>query len=126
MRSSCIFALVLSVLLTAKVAGSQTVTPALDEGTLMGTFIDPQGALVNTTTVTIEKRGFSRKLSVVEDGSFKIQLLPGKYQLTAEAVGFHKYRRRVVIASGKTEALRVKLDVVVQKFKKCPPGHLCL
>jgi carboxypeptidase family protein len=92
---------------------------------LIGTVVDPQGALVARATITVETKGVSRTLYTDEIGGFKVQLPPGKYRLTAEAVGFHKYRRKIVIGRGRIEPLRIKLDVIVQKFK-CPPGHICL
>jgi uncharacterized membrane protein len=117
-----IFFSALALLFVTSFVGAQT---AIAEGSLSGTVVDPQGARIATATVTIEKKGFARTLSANEVGEFTVQLSPGKYRITAEAMGFHKYRRKIVIGNARTESLHIKLDVIVQKFK-CPPGHICL
>ncbi len=63
------------------------------QGSLTGTVTDPTGAVIPGVTVTAveQDRGFRRRSVTLDDGTYKIALLPpGRYALTAEKEGFEK------------------------------------
>ena len=63
-------------------------------GTIVGTVIDAQGAVVNTATIkaTNLDTGFSRSAPTNGYGEYRIDYLPvGKYTVEATAAGFERY-----------------------------------
>ena len=122
---ACTLILAAVISLATVVSGAQTASNQ-GEGTLSGIVVDWQNARVATTTILVENKTFSRRISVNEIGEFQTRLPVGRYRVTAEAPGFKKYRRRnVSIAKGATVSLQIKLKVIPQNFK-CPPGRICL
>jgi hypothetical protein len=61
------------------------------QGSITGTVLDPSGAVVPGTVVTVteQDKGFSRSVTTSNDGSYQIPLLPpGRYTLVAMKPGF--------------------------------------
>ena len=62
-------------------------------GTITGTVIDPSGAVVRKTHITVVNQATNalRRAESNDDGDFTVALLPpGRYQVTAEGTGFRK------------------------------------
>ena len=78
-------------------AGSGTLSRGQTfQGSLTGTVTDPTGAVIPGVTVVAEEqdRGFRRSGITLDEGTYKIALLPpGRYVLTAEKKGFEKTSR---------------------------------
>ena len=71
-----------------------------NNGTITGTVVDPQGAVVPEATVTVTDVDRNTSLSTATDsvGVFVFpQLLPARYTLTVEKAGFGKFTQRDVI-----------------------------
>src|SRR5208337_4039227 len=66
------------------------------QGSFTGTVMDPSGAVVPGTLVTVTEKdkGFSRSVTTSNDGSYEIPLLPpGRYVLGAQKIGFRNFQR---------------------------------
>src|SRR5262245_1687183 len=62
-------------------------------GTLKGSVLDPNGAVVSGATITLRSldRGTARTVKSNADGTYQIQLIqPGSYHLQVEGHGFDK------------------------------------
>ncbi len=109
MRQSRILLLVLSVLLIANLAMAQT-----EVGQVTGTVLDPSGARVPKATVSLRSvaTGLVRKVESNEAGLYLIPgVMPGNYELTAEAPGFSKYSQAVVVAVGARVGVDIRMEV---------------
>ena len=85
MRFASVFA-VLAMVCTSIFAQSQSTT-----GTLQGTVVDPNGAVLSGASVTVRNvnTGFVRTVASNSDGFFTAPLLPlGTYRVTTSANGF--------------------------------------
>src|SRR5208283_4522374 len=66
------------------------------QGSFAGTVMDPSGAVVPGTLVTVTEKdkGFSRSVTTSNDGSYEIPLLPpGRYAIGARKGGFREFER---------------------------------
>jgi hypothetical protein len=76
-------------------AGFTAVTSAQSfKATVVGTVVDPSGAIIPGATVTIVQEGTGLTLTATSggDGSFSLpQLPPGRYELSVELDGFRKF-----------------------------------
>src|SRR5262245_29470443 len=66
--------------------GAQTT-----RGSILGTVIDPAGAVISDASITLTQieTGFTRKVVTNSDGNYIVtSLLPGKYNIQAEKAGF--------------------------------------
>ena len=124
MQFLCCTLLFVAVISVGRGVLAQTASNEGD-GALKGTVVDWQKARVATTTILIENKTLKRRISVDEIGEFQTRLPVGRYRVTAEAPGFKRHRRNIVIRNGATEFLNIKLRVSPQSLK-CPPGTLCL
>jgi hypothetical protein len=109
MRQFRILLLVLSVLLIANLAMAQT-----EVGQVTGTVLDPSGARVPKATVSLRSvaTGLVRKVESNEAGLYLIPgVMPGNYELTAEAAGFSKYSQAVVVAVGARVGVDIRMEV---------------
>jgi len=60
-------------------------------GSILGTVIDPAGAVISDASITLTQieTGFTRKVVTNSDGNYIVtSLLPGKYNIQAEKAGF--------------------------------------
>jgi hypothetical protein len=94
---------------TAPLAWSQALT------SLRGTVSDQSGAVVPGAKVTLTNldTGISRVTSSGSDGVYELlQVLPGRYRLTAEAPGFRKYvRENIELLVNTPTTVNVALEV---------------
>ena len=106
--TSCFLALVLTP--TSAPAQSQAIN-----GTIEGTVVDDQGAVLPGVTVTLVNvdTGDSRVVVTNESGLYRAPLLPlGRYRVSAELQGFRKFEQTgVTLSAGRTAVLNVKLTV---------------
>jgi hypothetical protein len=75
------------------------------QGSISGTVVDPQGAVIPQATVTATNTDQNSSISTMTDsaGGFVFpQLPPARYTLTVEMSGFKKLERRDVILSANT------------------------
>src|SRR5687768_10488217 len=108
----CIFtSAALILLVAAGVFGQSQATT----GTIQGTVVDPNGAVVNGASVTVKSinTGFERTVTTNSDGFFTAPLLPlGVYRVTTDVSGFSKsILENVDVNVGQTLSLKVRLNV---------------
>ncbi len=93
-------------------AGAQS---GYSTGTIRGTVVDAQGALVPNATVTIldSGKGTTRTLSTDKNGAYQAtSLIPGTYEIDIEAPGFAKLSAtQVVVSVGQTFAYDAHLSL---------------
>jgi len=97
------FVVILYLTVFAVTAWGQATT------SLRGTLTDPRGAVIPGAQVTIvnTSTNFVRSTATNADGIYTfVEVLPGTYNLTAEAKGFQKYEQRGMV-------LRVELPATV-------------
>ena len=90
-------------------ADAQTVA-----GVVRGLILDPSGAHVSGTTVTLTRQETGVQRSAVSDarGEFTITAVPpGEYRLEAERAGFLKYARTLIVEMDQDQDLRVELGL---------------
>ena len=94
----------------AVLAQSQATT-----GTIQGTIVDPNGAVVSGASVNIKnvQTGSERTVVTNSDGFFTAPLLPlGRYRVTTDASGFSKsILENVDVNVGQTLALKIDMKV---------------
>lgn len=94
----------------AVLAQSQATT-----GTIQGTIIDPNGAVVSGASVNVKnvQTGSERTVVTNSDGFFTAPLLPlGRYRVTTDASGFSKsILENADVNVGQTLALRIDMKV---------------
>src|SRR5688572_16029798 len=108
-RLVCMLGLV-PLLAIAAIAQSQSTT-----GTVQGTVVDPNGAVVAGATITVRNidTGFERSVTSNSDGFFTAPLLPlGRYRVTSKASGFsEQVLENDDVTIGQTLALRFEMKV---------------
>lgn len=101
---SAVFVLVMLFITTAMVLGQGIVT-----GSISGTVLDPQGAVVAGASVRATQMETGRVFTTTSTNSGVVQLPslpPGTYSITVEARGFSTYSaQNVSVAVGKDTAL---------------------
>ncbi len=105
--SSILLALALSA---PAVAGAQAIN-----GTIEGTVVDDQGALLPGVLVTVTNLDTGDQRTVVsnENGLYRALLLPlGTYRVSAELQGFRKFEQSgITLRAGMTAVINVSLSV---------------
>src|SRR5262252_5648384 len=74
-------------------------TAQIDTGSLIGTTVDPSGAVVPGATITLisETTGAARTATTDDRGNFEFNAVPsGTYTVVAERVGFKKFEKKSV------------------------------
>jgi hypothetical protein len=100
-------------------AQSQAQSPAAT-GTMRGQVTDPSGAVVpNATVAVLVSGGQTHSATTNRSGSYEIgNLAPGKYTVTANALGFAAFvQNDVAVAAGQVAQFNISLDINVQKEK---------
>lgn len=111
MRRSASYAFSIWLLLSALTALALAQAPV---GTISGTTLDPSGAAIRNTSITIRNKanGAERKLKSDEDGAFSAASLPaGEYEVTAQADGFRTQLQEVTVATGSTLKVEMRMEV---------------
>jgi hypothetical protein len=83
-------------------------------GAISGSVTDPNGAVIAGATVTATNKatGATRKLTTKEEGHFVFEsMLPGEYEVKAEAQGFTPQLQALVVQVGNTVTLNFGLSV---------------
>jgi carboxypeptidase family protein len=103
----------LSLLLLVLGAQSQE----LGTSVVKGDVTDPQGAVVNGASVTVENKATGmQRASITKGGLFTFNnLAPGTYELRVEATGFATLEQPVRIEVGQQANLKVRLTVAKQQ-----------
>src|SRR5438445_1339207 len=99
-------ALILIATLIVFSVSSNSKAQALSAGTVTGTVVDPNGAVVPNATVIIANpiTGYKRTANTESDGSFHFNdVPPNNYQVTVSATGF----------SAETQSLTVRTSVPI-------------
>lgn len=109
--SRILSALIMALALAAPAfAQSQAVN-----GTIEGTVVDDQGAVLPGVVVTVSNldTGATRSVVTNESGLFRAPLLPlGTYRVSAELQGFRTYEQTgVTLTAGRTAVVDVKMSV---------------
>ncbi|MDM7924003.1 MAG: carboxypeptidase regulatory-like domain-containing protein [Pyrinomonadaceae bacterium] len=101
---------VFTMLSISAIAQSQATT-----GTVQGTIVDPNGAVVSGATITVKNNatGFERTVTTNSDGFFTAPLLPlGRYKITTTASGFSSsVLDNVEVNIGQTLNLSISMKV---------------
>src|SRR6266550_1098445 len=104
-----LFLLMSVLVLAAFTAAAQETT-----GSLIGTVVDPNGAIVAGANVTLTNTatGSSQTKQTSSDGNFEFaKLAPGDYTVTVEATGFKRsLNKGVSVKLGIVNPLDVKLE----------------
>lgn len=93
---------------------SRVSAQALTAGSIAGSVIDPNGAVVPNATVTLSNAitGYKRTAAADADGTFRFDNVPpNNYQLTVSATGFAPSTQTVTVRTAVPITLKVALDV---------------
>src|ERR1041385_7694725 len=105
----CLFLVIISFGLTFSVAAQ-----SLSSGTVTGTVLDPNKAIVANATVTIENAitGYKQSVTTGSDGTFRFDNVPfNNYVYTASASGFDELRGTVNVRSAVPVTLSIPLTI---------------
>jgi Carboxypeptidase regulatory-like domain len=105
MRKAVLWLSVLVAILFAHAAGPSVFGQSQTTGTINGTVVDQNGALIAGASVVIRNKatGITRNLTTNEAGSFSAPLLdPGDYEVTASANGFDSLTKQGTLALNQT------------------------
>jgi len=107
---------ILAAVLTVLWASSTVVLPQTnqDAGYLEGEVVDPSGAVVPGVSITVEAKNIKRTVLTDGEGKYRVELPPGKYRVTAEALAFRRFRQKKVVIESKV-AFRLNINL---KFGK--------
>jgi hypothetical protein len=111
MRRTFGFTFLVAVVLVVAGASAQTVGGA---GTIQGTVVDPNGAVIAGATITIQSpvSGFQRTTRTDKDGTFTFPNLPQNgYHLAVTAPGFQGLAQDVDVRSSVPIVLSLKLQI---------------
>jgi len=109
MNKSRLFFTSLLVFALVPLAMAQTET-----GQIAGTVLDPTGASIPGATVTVKSvaMGLTRQVKTSDAGGYILtSVLPGEYEITAEAQGFSKSVRRSTLTVGAKIGVDFHLEI---------------
>ena len=103
-------------LLTATILHSALVVnaQALTAGSITGSIVDPNGAVVPNATATLSNAitGYKRTVTADADGTFRFDNVPpNNYQLVVSAAGFAPSNQTLTVRTAVPITLKVPLDV---------------
>jgi len=104
----------LPILLALTFALCGMVCAQLPNGTIAGRITDQSGAAIPgaTVTVTNKKTGVKRDLVVSEAADFSASaLLPGTYEVTADAKGFKHLAQEIIVETGSITSITITMEV---------------
>src|SRR5947207_10462271 len=107
LRTLCV--LLITLLIALHAAGQSIVT-----GDVVGTVVDPAGAVVSGARVTLISSDTAATQSVVTGatGFYRFALLkPGQYSLTVKQTGFKSTSQTVLVSVGQIATANVKLEL---------------
>src|SRR5205085_4291112 len=87
---------------------------ALTAGSITGSVVDPNGAVVPKATVTLSNAitGYQRTATADADGTFRFDNVPpNNYQLVVSALGFASSTQTLTVRTAVPITLKVPLDV---------------
>lgn len=105
------------LLLLLLALGAPTARAQYTTGTVQGAIYDPKGAVVPAATVTLRNIGTNetRTYKTGRDGIYLFSaLVPGQYEISAEAPGFSKTTVQVTAAASQTLSQDLKLALAGQ------------
>jgi len=114
-----LFAALLFVAASARIAQAQTQKPAAATGTLRGQVTDPSGAAVVKGTVLVSNAAGVVNATTNNEGIYEVTgLAAGNYEVKVVADGFATFdQQNVTIISGQTVRLNVPLKIEVTEQK---------
>lgn len=118
MRAIRIFGLCVLVMVCEVGVAAQrpTSTPDLQNATIKGVVFDVNDARIVGAIIKIENAEVRRRVKSDDEGSFRIELPPGEYQISAEQLGFRKFVFSPVRAkTGVCELVNIHMEVEVPK-----------
>jgi len=83
-------------------------------GTIIGLVTDPTGAAIPEASVVVTntETGLKRALLASDAGDFSVSaLLPGIYEVTADAKGFKGLAREATVEAGSTTSVNLAMEV---------------
>jgi Carboxypeptidase regulatory-like domain len=90
------------------------VRAQVPSGGITGLVTDPSGAAVPGASVVVSNKetGLSRALAVSQAGEFSAPaLLPGIYEVTADARGFKHFSREAIVEAGTTTSVSLAMEL---------------
>jgi hypothetical protein len=94
-----------------------TSAQALNAGTVVGTIVDPNGAVVPGASVTLANSltGYSRTITTGTEGSFRFDdVPPNNYQLSASAAGFSAVPQTISVRTSVPIEIKIALSVTTE------------
>jgi len=106
------FALAIAIIAIATSSAQSVVT-----GELSGTVIDPSGASISNSKVTLKEdaTGATQTATTNDSGQFRFTLLrPGTYTLTATASGFQETAEKATVSLGQVTSVKFQMGIQAQ------------
>jgi hypothetical protein len=106
--------LVLAVLSAAGIFPNSAFGQASSTGNIRGRVLDPTSAVIPGTSVTARSSatGVERVTTTNSEGGYSIEnLIPGEYEVNAEAQGFRRQRTVVVVLTGNSSTVDITLEI---------------
>src|SRR5215472_20943 len=113
-RSDCSIIRSLFVVLIPLILSCSTSAQSLTAGTVSGTVVDPNGAIVPNASVTISNpvTGYNRTVTTGSDGAFQFNdVPPNNYQLSVNASGFEAAAQTLVVRT--SVPINVKIPLAI-------------
>jgi carboxypeptidase family protein/peptidase M1-like protein len=105
---------VLSIFMAFSLIPLTIVLTQSQVGVISGTVKDPNGAVVPNAAISVRSESSGQARTALTDGQgrFKVERLePGSYLVSVSRDGFKNSERGVVIESGKTITIEIKLEI---------------
>ena len=113
-RSDCSIIRSLFVVLIPLILSCSASAQSLTAGTVSGTVVDPNGAIVPNASVTISNpvTGYNRTVTTGSDGAFQFNdVPPNNYQLSVNASGFEPAAQTLVVRT--SVPINVKIPLAI-------------
>ena len=113
-RSNCSIIRSLFIVLIPLILSCSASAQSLTAGTVSGTVVDPNGAIVPNASVTISNpvTGYNRTVTTGSDGAFQFNdVPPNNYQLSVNASGFEPAAQTLVVRT--SVPINVKIPLAI-------------